>query len=109
MTWFRARLNREGGAGQPVTFSSSFSNDLATDSLDLVEIIVDLENEFAIEINGDNALAIDTVGDAVCFVRRFKSEPTPLASIRPHEGVLVAPVSIRFKLSRIFNHIRKPR
>lgn len=109
LTWFRRRLNPEGGTGRPVTFSSSLSNDLAVDSLDLVEVIVDLENEFSIEINGENALAIDTVGDVVCFVRRFKSEPIPLASVLPHEGLLVAPASVRFKLARILNHIRKPR
>lgn len=112
LTWFRKRLNRESGAEvQTVTFASSFSGDLAVDSLDLVEIIIDLESDFDVEITGDNALAIDTVGDAICYVRRFRSDVPPLqiANVTPRQGLLIAPAGLWVKLSKIFTRIRRPR
>ena len=42
-----------------------FIEDLDADSLDTVEIIIAIEDEFNIEINDDNAEQIITVGDAI--------------------------------------------
>lgn len=42
-----------------------FIEDLDADSLDTVEIIIAIEDEFNIEINDDNAETIITVGDAI--------------------------------------------
>ena len=48
-----------------VTDEKRFIDDLDADSLDTVEIIIAIEDEFNIEIDDDNAEAILTVGDAI--------------------------------------------
>ena len=48
-----------------VTDDQKFIEDLDADSLDTVEIIIMIEDEFNIEINDDNAEQIITVGDAI--------------------------------------------
>ena len=51
-----------------VTKEASFTNDLGADSLDTVELIMELEKEFDIQIPDDKAEAIATVGDVVTFI-----------------------------------------
>ena len=51
-----------------VTNDASFTNDLGADSLDTVELIMELEKEFDIQIPDDEAEGIATVGDAISFV-----------------------------------------
>ncbi len=52
-----------------VVDSASFTNDLGADSLDIVELIMDFEKEFNIEISDDEAGDnIQTVGDAIKFI-----------------------------------------
>ena len=51
-----------------VTNDASFTNDLGADSLDTVELIMDFEKEFDIQIPDDKAEAISTVGDAIGFI-----------------------------------------
>jgi acyl carrier protein len=51
-----------------VTSDASFTNDLGADSLDTVELIMELEKEFDIQIPDDEAESIATVGDAISFV-----------------------------------------
>jgi len=51
-----------------VTNEASFTNDLGADSLDTVELIMEFEKEFDIQIPDDKAEAITTVGDAVSFI-----------------------------------------
>ncbi|TRU93139.1 MAG: acyl carrier protein [Microcystis novacekii Mn_MB_F_20050700_S1] len=48
-----------------VTPEASFANDLQADSLDVVELVMALEEEFDIEIPDEAAEQIDTVGKAV--------------------------------------------
>lgn len=48
--------------------TASFVDDLGADSLDVVELIMGLEDEFNIEISDEEAEGIATVGDAVNFV-----------------------------------------
>jgi acyl carrier protein len=48
-----------------VTAEASFANDLKADSLDVVELVMALEEEFDIEIPDEAAEQIDTVGKAV--------------------------------------------
>lgn len=48
----------------------NFSNDLGADSLDSVELIVELEKKFNIVIPDDEADKIQSVGDAIEYVRK---------------------------------------
>jgi len=50
---------------EDVKAESSFTNDLGADSLDTVELVMALEEEFEIEIPDEAAEKIDTVGKAV--------------------------------------------
>jgi acyl carrier protein len=54
--------------------SASFEEDLNADSLDLVELIMSLEEEFGIEISEEDAEKIRTVGDATEYVKEHQSE-----------------------------------
>ncbi|MEZ4500359.1 MAG: acyl carrier protein [Thermomicrobiales bacterium] len=51
-----------------ITLESEFVSDLNADSLDLVEVIMALEQEFGTEIKDEDAEQIRTVGDAVRFI-----------------------------------------
>ncbi|MBJ59796.1 MAG: acyl carrier protein [Flavobacteriales bacterium] len=53
-----------------VTSEASFTNDLGADSLDTVELIMEFEKEFDIQIPDDQAEAISTVGDAISFIEK---------------------------------------
>ena len=57
-----------------VTPNASFEEDLNADSLDLVELIMSLEEEFGIEISEEDAEKIRTVGDASEYVREHSAE-----------------------------------
>jgi acyl carrier protein len=49
--------------------SASFADDLQADSLDLVELIMSIEEEFGVEIPDEEAEKIATVGDALNFLK----------------------------------------
>lgn len=52
-----------------IAMESSFIDDLGADSLDIVELIMALEEEFDIEIPDSEAEKITTVGDAVDYIK----------------------------------------
>ena len=52
-----------------ITENTNFKNDLDADSIDLVEFILQLEDEFGSEIPDDEAEKIKTVGDAVLYIK----------------------------------------
>ena len=51
-----------------VTPTASFIDDLGADSLDVVELVMGLEEEFDIEIPDEDAEKIATVGDAIAYI-----------------------------------------
>ena len=52
-----------------VTETASFMDDLGADSLDTVELVMALEEEFDIEISDEDAEKIQTVKDAISYVK----------------------------------------
>lgn len=53
-----------------VTPEASFTNDLGADSLDTVELIMELEKQFSITIPDEESQNIQTVGDAVAYIEQ---------------------------------------
>ncbi|HXZ35092.1 MAG TPA: acyl carrier protein [Thermodesulfobacteriota bacterium] len=53
---------------EEVTLEASFIDDLGADSLDLVELIMAMEEEFGLEISDEDAEKIQTVQDAVNYI-----------------------------------------
>jgi acyl carrier protein len=53
---------------EQVTEDASFQGDLDADSLDLVELIMELEDQFGLKISDEDAQQISTVGQAVDYV-----------------------------------------
>jgi len=54
---------------EEITMESSFMDDLGADSLDVVELIMDLQDEFSLEIPDEDAEKIHTVGDVVEYIK----------------------------------------
>lgn len=57
---------------EEITGDSNIIDDLGADSLDLVEILMELENELNITISDDDALKLKTVNDVVAFLEKNK-------------------------------------
>ena len=58
-----------GVAENAVTMEASFIDDLGADSLDIVELVMALEEEFDIEIPDSDAEKVVTVGDVVAYIK----------------------------------------
>ena len=59
---------------EEVTDAASFIEDLGADSLDTVELVMALEEEFGIEIPDEDAEKIATVQDAITYIREHKKD-----------------------------------
>lgn len=57
-----------------ITMESSFVDDLGADSLDIVELIMALEDEFDMEIPDEQAEKISTVANVVEYIREHNEE-----------------------------------
>jgi acyl carrier protein len=62
-----------GVSKDQITPQTSFINDLGADSLDTVELVMELEEEFEINIPDDAAEKIQTVGQAVEFIEKHQA------------------------------------
>ena len=58
-----------GVSKEEVVADASFAKDLGADSLDIVELVMAMEEEFDIEIPDDDAEKIQTIGDAMAYVK----------------------------------------
>lgn len=61
-------VDRLGVDESKVTMEATFKDDLGADSLDVVELIMELEDEFDLEISDEDAEKIGTVGDVVTYI-----------------------------------------
>ena len=55
---------------EQVNRTTSFQEDMGADSLDIVELVMELEEEFEITIPDDQAEKIKTVGEAIDYIER---------------------------------------
>ena len=62
-----------GVAADQVTPGASFIEDLGADSLDIVELVMALEEEYGMEISDEDAEKIRTVQDVVNYIEHHKS------------------------------------
>ena len=62
-------VDRLGVDESEVKLDSKFKDDLGADSLDVVELVMELEDEFDMEISDDEAENITTVADAVNYIK----------------------------------------
>lgn len=65
-------VNRLGVDAEKVTPEASFKDDLGADSLDIAELVMELEDEFDMEIPDEEAEKINTVGDAVKYIESLE-------------------------------------
>ena len=62
-----------GAEEEKVTMEATFVDDLSADSLDIVELVMNIEEEFSIEIPDGDAEKITTVGDVVNYIKENKN------------------------------------
>lgn len=53
---------------------ASFINDLGADSLDIVELVMELEDQFGMQIPDEDAEKIRTVGEAIEYIKKNKGQ-----------------------------------
>ncbi|HEY8484371.1 MAG TPA: acyl carrier protein [Longimicrobiales bacterium] len=63
-------VNELGVEPEKVTEEASFVEDLGADSLDTVELVMAFEEEFGIEIPDEDAEQLQTVGDAIRYLKK---------------------------------------
>ena len=61
-------VNKLGVDEAQITNEASFTNDLGADSLDTVELVMEFEKAFNLQIPDEDAEKITTVGDAVKYI-----------------------------------------
>lgn len=67
-------VDQLGVAEEGVKAEASFVDDLGADSLDVVELVMALEEEFGVEIPDEDAEKIATVGEAVKYIEQHVGE-----------------------------------
>ncbi|MBC8044493.1 MAG: acyl carrier protein [Rhizobacter sp.] len=64
----RIIIDKMGVSPEQLTDQASFTNDLGADSLDTVELIMEFENKFQIQIPDEDAERIATIKDAIDYI-----------------------------------------
>ncbi|HCV44159.1 MAG TPA: acyl carrier protein [Bacteroidetes bacterium] len=62
-------INKLGVEDSQITPEASFTNDLGADSLDTVELVMEFEKAFSLQIPDEDAEKIGTVGDAIKYIK----------------------------------------
>jgi len=62
-------IEQLGATKEEIVPEASFIDDLGADSLDIVELVMAMEETFDIEIPDEDAEKIQTIGDAVAYLR----------------------------------------
>ncbi|HEY5658948.1 MAG TPA: acyl carrier protein [Myxococcota bacterium] len=62
-------VDQLGVSAEEIKPEASFLDDLGADSLDIVELVMAMEEEFDIEIPDDDAEKIQTIGDAFAYIK----------------------------------------
>jgi acyl carrier protein len=62
-------INKLGVDDGQITPEASFTNDLGADSLDTVELVMEFEKAFNLQIPDEDAEKISTVGDAIKYIK----------------------------------------
>jgi len=65
-------VKQMGANKDQVTPDTSFINDLGADSLDTVELVMELEDAFDVSIPDEDAEKMQTVGDAINYIKENK-------------------------------------
>ena len=65
-------VKQMGANKEQVTPETSFINDLGADSLDTVELVMELEDAFDMSIPDEEAEKMQTVGDAIKYIKEHK-------------------------------------
>ncbi|HZG17425.1 MAG TPA: acyl carrier protein [Candidatus Bathyarchaeia archaeon] len=65
-------IDRLGVEESKITLEASFKEDLGADSLDVVELVMELEDEFDMEISDEDAEKITSVGEVVKYIESHK-------------------------------------
>jgi acyl carrier protein len=65
-------VSKLGVEDSQITNSASFTNDLGADSLDTVELVMEFEKAFNLQIPDEDAEKIQTVGDAITYITANK-------------------------------------
>lgn len=63
-----------GVSADQITMQTSFVNDLGADSLDIVELVMEFEDEFDINIPDEDAEKIQNVGEAVKYIQEHAAK-----------------------------------
>lgn len=66
----KVTVNELGVKEEEVSETSSFTDDLGADSLDVVELVMAFEDEFTIDIPDEEVGEIKTVGDAATYITK---------------------------------------
>ncbi len=90
---------------EEVTNDASFVDDLGADSLDTVELVMALEEEFETEIPDEDAEKITTVQQAIDYINEHRARPKPDAAFAC--SAASGGLQISFSPSEIFSEVRQ--